>query len=659
MTLRKTTSYVFCFLLAFLLLISFVLPGKADAAQDADETNVPKSASSTTTHDPDKDLVDLEITRENKDGDPVKGVKYVLYDKDDEIVWTGKTDKNGNAELEDIQDGRYKLVEKKVPAGEERDKKVHKFEIADQLFDGEDDTIEYQMTTLKIVAESEDAEESKEESSKDEERSEEKAEVTEDNEKDVVDEEKSDAESDGDTKPSKKEPAAEDVKESPVAFSIASAETTSDDELRDGPSYPYASDNGSSEGTEPATASARSNEDILVVITNTAQDGKDNNTPIENAEFAIYDLSGKEVYKGLTDENGELQCYLPPGQYTLEQTFTPDGYKKAKDNLNFEVFETGRVIGDTDIVSQPGSDGPSKDEDKGSSTENAGSNGTTESNGSVDVDLAFSLVSTVNNNPIVGAEISVEDENDKVVLKVESDKDGKVNIDKLDPGTYEIYQSTAADGYYKSSDRIVITVEDDGKITGDSERTFKSTPHGTVVITVVDSSTGDVIEGVKLNITDEDGTTVLNGTTDKNGTLAFAVPELGKYTVKETSVPSDYALNTSSYTFTVKDGFEIDGTTTIENKSVSTRSGSTSTSSGSNNSPTSSSDSGSGDASGDAVDSEGVPQTGVSDMTLPLVILSILLLIMAVCCVVVEQRRPDLFAKLIRRKGGNHYGDNT
>lgn len=277
----------------------------------------------------------------------------------------------------------------------------------------------------------------------------------------------------------------------------------------------------------------------------------------------------------------------------------------------------------------------------------------------VQVDLVITSKDVTTGNGVYGAEITVEDIEGNIVVRKQTDKDGMVTIEKLKPGDYEIVQSVAAGGYYKSSECIKISVDEEGRVSGDSNRSFSNTPQGIVVITVMDKQTDGVIEGVGLSISNETGDVLATGQTNANGTFVFAVPDLGEYHVKETSVPRNYTLNASSYTFSVGEGFEIDGMTTIENSSASTGKASSS-SVGSYNSP-SLSNSGTGSNSGAAttIDVEGVPQTGVADYTVPLVVVSIVLLIIAISAIILEWRRPAPLIKIFGKKGGISHGNNS
>lgn len=414
----------------------------------------------------------------------------------------------------------------------------------------------------------------------------------------------------------------------------------SESELKDGPSY-----------KSPASASAsgsfeRANmeyEDTLpVTLTNSYTDENGKLQPLEGAGLTVYDENGKQVASETTDIDGEAFFDLAVGKYSLKQTSVPKDYEQITDTISFEVGSNGEITGTTSFTNKCTAEGdnePGKNDFEDEATT---------------ADVTFTVKSTLNNNGVIGAEISIENEEKQVVGKEQTDREGKVSFNKLEPGAYEAYQSAAAKGYYKSTERLKITVSEDGKVSGDTE--FICTPQGTVVLTVVDDKTGGVIKDVGLLIYDDKDEVVMEGKTNDKGTLSFNVPDLGTYTVEQSSAPSGYKVSQATYSFTVGEGFDVEGTTTIKltkNQSAAAR---TSSSNGQNNGGSSGTggSSGAGNGSGDETtsangtdtNSEGVPQTGVSDLTIPLVGASIAFLIAAVALFKVNRgvkKREDGF----------------
>lgn len=611
MVQKNTISY----LLTFLLLICFVLPGTVDAAELPKEEVKEKSSETS------DECTRLIFTCDDNSSHASNVIK--VFDKDGKVVYEGKMDNRGICSWNEAEYGKYYLKEIQIVKDETSLQKKYFFELTDGKINGASKAT-FGKITASVDLEFNDIKADKdsvEDNTENDPNNMTMNEVT-DN-RDGKNAEMDEVTAEGDKRPDEKAPT--------YPVNSLNVSTTCDD--------PVSMLNDDKAVTESITEG-----DILVVITDTAEDDKENDQPIQNAEFTIYDKNDEEVYRGLTDIDGELMCYLPAGSYTMKQTFIPDGYISASDDLAFTVTSNGSVVGDVDIVNKFDSNAPlnSKEGYKSDTV------------GEVQVDLIIFNENVITGNAVIGAEVSIEDNEGKVVKQEHSDKDGKVTFEKLKPADYTIYQSAAADGYYKSSDRIEISVDEKGRVSGDSNRTLSSTPQGMVVITVEDKSSGGVIEGVLLSIRNEQGESVYSGETNANGSVAFVVPELGRYTVNETTVPNDYLLNTSSYNFTVKDGFEIQGTTTITNSKVS--SGITSVSNaGDHYSPGSSS---TGSDSKDITDTnvEGVPQTGVADYTAQLVVVSIALLIIAIGAFFLEQYHINLFQEKIFRKGGNSHG---
>ncbi|MDA2419542.1 VaFE repeat-containing surface-anchored protein [Bacillus cereus] len=77
----------------------------------------------------------------------------------------------------------------------------------------------------------------------------------------------------------------------------------------------------------------------------TKVDVADGNNKLPNAEFTIYNESGKEVVKGKTDDKGIAKFEkLPFGKYTYKETVAPNGYVLNEETLSFEIKENGQII---------------------------------------------------------------------------------------------------------------------------------------------------------------------------------------------------------------------------------------------------------------------------------------------------------------------------
>lgn len=95
--------------------------------------------------------------------------------------------------------------------------------------------------------------------------------------------------------------------------------------------------------------------DIVITVENyklgsleiTKVDSKDKSKVLKGAEFRLTNNDTQETYNLITDENGKAKIEgLPQGEYTLEETKAPSGYK-----LNFKPIEV--VIGECKVEQTP------------------------------------------------------------------------------------------------------------------------------------------------------------------------------------------------------------------------------------------------------------------------------------------------------------------
>lgn len=230
--------------------------------------------------------------------------------------------------------------------------------------------------------------------------------------------------------------------------------------------------------------------------------------------------------------------------------------------------------------------------------------------------------------PIVGATVALLDKDSKNTLdKDTTDDKGDAHFD-VGAGTYMVQILEPAKGYCRTNEISEITVDAEGNVSGAS--TLFATAQGTVVLTVLDSATGGIVQNVGLVVKNEKDEQVYSGTTNEKGTVAIPVSDFGKYTVKVSSVPSDYNLNSKDFSFTVEEGFKISGDMEIklEPKESASASAYSTTTSPSNT----------GASDSNPVSGEGVPQTGVNDYTLLLIIAAIALASIAVVAIRKERQ---------------------
>ncbi|HHL0973372.1 TPA: SpaA isopeptide-forming pilin-related protein [Bacillus cereus] len=71
----------------------------------------------------------------------------------------------------------------------------------------------------------------------------------------------------------------------------------------------------------------------------------DENNKLPGAEFTIYDEQGKEVVKGTTNEQGIAKFEkIPVGKYTYKETLAPEGFLINEETFSFEIKTDGEII---------------------------------------------------------------------------------------------------------------------------------------------------------------------------------------------------------------------------------------------------------------------------------------------------------------------------
>ena len=84
---------------------------------------------------------------------------------------------------------------------------------------------------------------------------------------------------------------------------------------------------------------------------------------LSGVEFGLYNTEGKELAKGVTDDNGELIFNnLRAGKYEVRELTAKDGYYKVEDTFSAEITENEQVIvfevDNTKIPETPPTDSP-------------------------------------------------------------------------------------------------------------------------------------------------------------------------------------------------------------------------------------------------------------------------------------------------------------
>lgn len=197
-------------------------------------------------------------------------------------------------------------------------------------------------------------------------------------------------------------------------------------------------------------------------------------------------------------------------------------------------------------------------------TGGGGSGGGGNSGGSTPPSVSIRKYDGVTMKALSGAEFTFYDSNGNAVKTVTTDSAGRAYVSFTTPGTYTYKETKAPNGYEISGEVHELTITKTSHLT-ENVPNYNSPPD--VLITKKDAETGEVIKGVRFEITNENGEVVYTGTTDSYGQVMFSPDAYGAYAVRELSVPDSYEKSDGYITFTVsKSG--VEGETTFYNTKV-------------------------------------------------------------------------------------------
>lgn len=283
----------------------------------------------------------------------------------------------------------------------------------------------------------------------------------------------------------------------------------------------------------------------------------ENGSPLQGAEFTIYDSKGNIADVVTTDEKGyALSSLLDLGEYTVVETNAPDGYILDDTEYNVTIasrFEVAHVNGEQAIVNELALgqlDLNKVDEDK---------------------------------NPLADAEFTIYDQDGKEVETIVTDENGYAISGDLKLGEYTVVETDAPTGYVLDDTEYKVTISEDGQLEHVNEgkgiinkkgvdidiEVPQVKVQGQIDLNKADEN-GNPLAGAEFTIYDSSGKEVEVLTTDKDGYAKSKLIDLGDYTVVETKAPTGYVLDKTEYKVTIKSRFEIahvnDGTVIINIK---------------------------------------------------------------------------------------------
>ncbi|QWG54873.1 isopeptide-forming domain-containing fimbrial protein [Bacillus mycoides] len=299
--------------------------------------------------------------------------------------------------------------------------------------------------------------------------------------------------------------------------------------------------------TSPVEVTLQAGETKTIEIKNTMQkgqielkkiDSENGGKALANAEFDIV-KDGVVVEHIITDKDGKaISKPLAPGKYILKETKAPEGYQlKEKE---FEVNVTGDGIFPITVENAM--------VDKGN--------------------VEITKVDKESGAVLAGVEFEVQDEKDKVVRKVVTDKDGKANVSDLSVGKYKLVETKSLPGYKKLTESVSFEIKKGMTTVLSLKVENEQLDKGSLEITKVDKDSQKVLEGVVFEVQDEKGKVVKKVTTNKDGKANVSDLSVGKYKLVETESLPGYKKLTEPVSFEIKKGMTEVLSLKVENEQL-------------------------------------------------------------------------------------------
>ncbi|HDX9657628.1 TPA: isopeptide-forming domain-containing fimbrial protein [Bacillus toyonensis] len=465
------------------------------------------------------DTGNVEITKIDKDSKaPLENVVFEVRDSKGKVVAKVKTDKEGKANVSDLPVGKYELVEVETPAGYKPLEKPISFEIE-----------KGRITALQLTVENELVDTGNVEITK----------VDKEN-KDVL----ADAVFEIQDEAGKVVAKITTDKKGQAQVTNLSVGTYKLVEVKAPKGYKQLIDPITFQIEKGMTKS------LVLTVENEMLDkgnveitkvDKDSQKVLAGVVFEVQDEQGKVVTGVKTDKNGKAKISdLSVGKYKLVEKESLPGYKQLTEPVSFEIEK-----GMTKVLSLK-----VENEllDKGS--------------------VEITKVDKESGAVLAGVTFEVQDEKDKVVTKVTTDKEGKANVSDLSVGKYKLVEVESLPGYKKLAKPVSFEIKKGMTEFLSLKVENELVDKGSVEIIKVDKDSQNALAGVVFEIQDEAGKVVTKVKTDKEGKVKISDLSVGSYKLVEVENLPGYKKLTEPVSFEITKGMTTVLSLKVENEQL-------------------------------------------------------------------------------------------
>ena len=158
----------------------------------------------------------------------------------------------------------------------------------------------------------------------------------------------------------------------------------------------------------------------------------DNRKVVPNTKIEIYTENDELIYTGMTNEDGKIILNkLPIGKYYIIETVASDGYRINSEKVYFEIKRNNQNVK------------------------------VTLKNEKIKSKVIIHKVDE-SNNSLNDVHINIYDENDKIIYKGVTDKDGNIEVE-LSYGKYYYKEISTIDGYIINDEKVYFNITNDNE----------------------------------------------------------------------------------------------------------------------------------------------------------------------------------------------------